>query len=754
MEQGQYSQALPAKIDSKRFQWLPTATSSQVSESDEGGLNLGQVFAALRRRLPAIVGVTVVVTSAALLKALTSTPSYQAGFEILTKPVTVESQVLSSVPQTLSNKEERQAPEKGIDETKLKVLISPRILAPLAKELQSRYPDLTYKALAANLVVTQIPNSEILGVTYKDQDPEKVKAVLNLVSDAYLNYSLEERLADIRQGIEFVNAQLPQLQKRVEDTQDQLQSFRQKYNLIDPDSAGKQLAEQTSSIGQQRLENQVKLNEAQALYLDLARQLSQGSGESAAASALSENTRYQSLLTQILTVESDTAKEASLFREDTPNIRVLRDQKQNLLPLLNRERQRVQQEVASKIRELEYRRQILAQAEEQLNRRVKQLSVVSRQYTDIQQNLKISTDNLNQFLAKREALRIDAGQRKTPWQLLTAPSKPVPSADNVKNTAALGAILGLLLGVGVALLLDKFSNVIHTPKELKETTKFPILGVIPFNSDLEGVENLAVSKDVAGLVQQARQRFGFNQDVKPHQYISSPFLEAFRSLYANILLLGSDTRIRSFVISSSIPGEGKSTVALYLAQAAAELGQKVLLVDTDLRLPQLHHRLKLANTSGLSNVISLDLDVEQVIQRSPVESNLFVLTAGQIPPDPTKLLSSQKMQNLMTQFKETYDLVIYDSSPLLGLADTKLLAARTDGIAMVVEIGRTKSSLLVQALDELKLSSVAVLGTIANASKEYVTGLADSYHRHYVPDQIAQPQHERNGTPTEMRSDR
>ncbi len=170
-------------------------------------------------------------------------------------------------------------------------------------------------------------------------------------------------MADVRQGIDFVNAQLPQLQKRVEDIQDRLQSFRQQYNLIDPESTGKQLAEQTSTIGQQRLEAQVKLNEARALYIELDKQLFQPSNESAAASALSENTRYQNLLNQILSVESDIAKDSSLFRSDTPNIQVLRDQRQNLLPLLRREGQRVQGEVASRIRELKARNQILAQAE-------------------------------------------------------------------------------------------------------------------------------------------------------------------------------------------------------------------------------------------------------------------------------------------------------------------------------------------------------------------------------------------------------
>lgn len=721
---------------SRRFQWLPLANTSQPNDDDEGGLNLGQVVASLRRRIFIIAGVTTVVTSLALLKALTSKPVYQSGFEILTKPVTVENQVISSVPQTLSKDQQQEAGAKGIDETKLKLLKSPIILSPIVKQLQPQYPDIDVDSLAGGLIVKGTTTSEILGVSYQDKDPDKVKAILSLVSDAYLRYSLEERLADVRQGIDFVNTQLPQLQKRVEAIQDQLQGFRQQYNLIDPESKGKQLIEQTTTIGQQGLETQVKLNEARALYLSLSKELAQQTDGSAASSALSDNARYQKLLSQILEVESQQAAESSLFLDKSPNVQVLRTQQENLLPLLQREGRRVQEEVGSKIRELEARSQILSQTSTGLNQQVKQLSAISRQYVDIQRELTIATENLNQFLTKREALRIDAGQRKTPWQLLTPPTEPVPSSADVKRSALLGAILGLLLGIGVALLLEKLSNVLHTPDDIKTTTKLPILGVIPFNPELTELETLlpldkvTSLADMGGLVQQMRQRLGFDSSKRSSPYASSPFQEAFRSLYTNILLLSPDERIRSLVISSATPGEGKSTTAIYLAQAAAALGQRVLLVDADLRLPQLHNRLELENVYGLSTIISSDLDFERVVQTSLLDSNLSILTSGQVPPDPTKLLSSKKMQNLMEQFKAAYDLIIYDTPPILGLADVKLLALRTDGVVMVVGLDKVKTSIVTQALDTFKSSSIQLLGAVANGSKESAPSTYSSYHRY------------------------
>ena len=743
MENHQNSQPLPPENSTARkFQWLPPINPAQSSEEDEGGLNLGQVFSTLKRGLPVIIGVTIVVTSAAMLKALSSKPIYQAGFEILTKPVTAESQVISSARQTSGNEERGTASESTVDATKLKLLKSPKVLAPIADQLKSKYPTITEEELATNLsVVIPVPTSEILAVSLQDANPEKVKAILKLVAAAYLNYSLEERLADVRQGIDFVNAQVPQLHQRVDAVQDRLQTFRQQYNLIDPDSTAKRLSDQTNTVSQQGLETRIKLNEARALYNDLQQLLRQS--DDPASIALSGNARYQALLSQLLTVEGEIAKESSLFKDNTPNVQVLKEQQQNLVPLLQREGRRVQEEVASQIRALEYRDRILGESANQLNQQVKQLSVVSRRYTDIQQELKIATDNLNQFLTKREALRIDAGQRKTPWQILTPPGEPIPSAANVKRTTILGVILGVLMGIGVALLLDKLSSVLHDPEEIKEISKFPVLGVIPFSRELEDIEELGSLRkltsfgDIGGLMQQMGQKIGLNNGAKSRYYTASPFLEAFRSLYTNIRLLSSDTQVRSIVISSSTPAEGKSTISVHLAQAAAALGQRVLLVDTDLRRPKVHEQLGLVNTSGLSNAISSNLEVERLIQQSPGESNLFILTAGQIPPDPTKLLSSQKMQNLMEQFKAAYDLVIYDTPPLVGLADTKLIASKTDGIVMVVRLGKTKRSVLSKALEGIKLFSVPVLGMVINGSREQ-NSLTEPYYQ-YQPMELESP---------------
>ena len=216
--------------------------------------------------------------------------------------------------------------------------------------------------------------------------------------------------------------------------------------------------------------------------------------------------------------------------------------------------------------------------------------------------------------------------------------------------------------------------------------------------------------------------------VKDHsQYESSKFLEALRVLHTNIQLLSSDEPIRSIVISSATPAEGKSTIAFHLAQTAAAMGQRVLLVDADLRRPRIHSLSNLNNLWGLSSIISGSMPVETAIRQMPSMSELSVITAGPIPPDPTKLLSSQKMKQLITDFHSSFDLVIYDAPPLVGLADASLLASHTDGIVLVARMHKTDRSMLAQALDSLKMTRSNILGMVLNWHKSNGLGYYNYY---------------------------
>jgi len=686
---------------------------------EEGGLQLGQILSTLRRKALLILGMSTVMAVLAQVSAMREDPIYTSGFEILTQSVTAESEVVSSVPDTLTSRQQ-DAQTNVLDATKIKVLRSPSVLRPVVEQLEPKYPGLTYEGLIAGLGV-QATGQDILLVTYTHGNSEFVADVLDAVSEAYLNYSLEQRQRDIRQGIAFVEEQLPDLEARVANQQAKLQRFRQAYNLINPDVLANQYSSQASALAQQQLDTQTQLDEAKLLYAELQQELESQSPELAGSSVLSNNPRYQRLLDQLLDIDSKLAQESALYLEGSPEIQLLQEQRQSLLPLLQREGLRVQRNVLSQIRELENRGQAIAQSIEETNQGIKQLSSITREYNEIQRELQIATDNLDQFISQREGLRIDASQRQIPWQLLTPPADPQPSAASLKRSLILGAVLGFLLGVGIALALDKLSNVIRSTKEIKNITKLPILGVIPHNQGLKlASEIYSVSNTYFPLPDQ----------------VPAPFLEAFRSLYTNIRLLSPGSPIKTLAITSPTPSSGKSTVALYLAQSAASMGKKVLLIDTDLRRPMLNRYLGLESAKGLTDLIAGDSALEDVIHPIPWESNLSVITSGTRPPDPAKILASQNMQDLVQQCREHYELIIFDTVPLLGLADTYVLSPFTEGFLLVVRLNELKRVVLEQALESLRVAKIPMLGAIANGSED---SALSSYSYYYNNDNDAVP---------------
>lgn len=689
-------------------------------ENEEGGLNLGQVSATLRRRSLLIMGITGIVAAGAVIKAEQDPLVYQGKFEILTKPFSAESQVTANVPQSLgsigSNQQVTLPPSSENDiKTTIKVLQSPGVLSSVIQKLNSQYPDLDYESLLENLTIATTEKN-ILEVEYRSANQQQTQQVIQALAQAYLDYSLKERRADIEQAIQFVQARIDEengLKSQVELWQNKLAIFRRINNLVEPEKKVAEVSSHIASWTQQKLENKVQLEQMLAQYQNLQQELAQQPTERAGNSVLSANTRYQKILDAIQEIEIEQKKSSAVFTNIVPTIQTLNQKKANLLPMLQAEEQRVLRDFQSRIAELEARDQSIQQKINALNSYLKRLATLSRDYDRIQQELKIANDNLNQFLAKRQALQIELSQKQQPWKLLN-PQAVEPEAfeveglsPNAKTNLALGGMLGLLLGTGAALLIDKLSNLFYTTKDIKEVTTLPLLGVIPLQKELQ------------------------NSNIKDQSFKLPEFFEVFRSLYTNILLLGSDSPIRSLVISSATPGEGKSTIAIQLAQAAAAMGQRVLLVDADLRFPTLHKLVGSMNIQGLTDVISHDLDWQNAIEKSPQEENLYIISAGQIPPDPIRLLASQKMQDLMDELQINFDLVIYDTPNLLGVADANLLAAHTNGMILVTELGKLKRTLFQQALEELQIAGTPMLGIVANKSKEDIPATSIYYRQYY-----------------------
>ena len=716
------------------LQLSPSQIVPAVSMEDaEGGLNVGQLLRTLQRKWLLILGITLATTAAAAAKVLTDTPTYSGSLEILVQPLSAETEVISNIPETLTSGEQR--PTNSLDQDLLKILTSPSVLEPVVEEVQTRYPQfcnapaaavdqpgvmdkLCYNSIRQGLQVSPAAkDSDILQASFQDPDPQKVVAILEAVEDAYLKYSLSSKQADINRGIEFVEQKLPDLRGKVDTLQGQLQNLRLDNDIIDPDSRGSQLSSQVSGFSQEQLEVRVQLEQLRNVRQDLSQQIQQP-GETAASSALAQNPRYQTLLNSLLELDSQIAEASTLYLDTSPDMQVLREQRQNLLTLLAQQGQQSEQEVVSQIRELEAREQALNETLQGLTTGVDDLSGISREYTDIQRELEVATENLSQFLAKREALEIDAAQREIPWEIVTPPTNPSPQPVSLPQNLLLGGMLGLLLGTGAALLLDKSGGVLHSNDEIQRTTRLPVLGRIPAqrSKTAEEKESMAESVQYVGAnIRADRNGFGSNVELGENPlssgYANDPFAESFRSLFTNLRLLNSPNLIRSIAVSSVMPGEGKSTVALHLAEAAAAMGQRVLLIDADLRNPQIHNYLELSNEKGLTNLFSGESN-PALIQKFLPEPNLYVIAAGSAPFEPARLFSSRSMKRFTEKVRAKFDLVIYDTPPLLGQSDAYLVANNTDGLLLVTQPGKLKQPLLDRAMEQLRIADINVLGMV------------------------------------------
>lgn len=269
----------------------------------------------------------------------------------------------------------------------------------------------------------------------------------------------------------------------------------------------------------------------------------------------------------------------------------------------------------------------------------------------------------------------------------TAPASP--SSPNTKLNLGLGVLLGLTVGLGTAILRSLLDNRIRGEADLQHVTAAPLLGRIAF-------EPSAASSPL--LTQSPSQ---------------SPRAESFRQLRTNLQFANAAGQAKTIVVTSSLPGEGKSTTAANIAIALSEAGQSVCLVDADLRRPMINEYLGLERNAGLTTALIGNADLDELLQPWG-DSNLFVLTSGQIPPNPSELLGSDGMKALLVRLEDIFDAVIVDAPPLLPVTDAAVLSRHADGVILVVGTEKVKRQDLQKSIDTLALVDTNLMGIVLN----------------------------------------
>ncbi|MBD2492263.1 polysaccharide biosynthesis tyrosine autokinase [Aulosira sp. FACHB-615] len=691
----------------------PQAMPVNWGEEEEENFSIKDWLNVLKRRSLVIVGVSMAVMTFVVVNVMLSKQprEYESNFLMLVEPINNDNEPVNIV-------QDNNPKTSTLDyDSQILVLKSPELMTNILEQLRVSYPNLTYKSLLQALTINRLGETKIIDVRYRAEDPNQVKAILDVISKDYIEYSQKRRQTKLRQGLQFIDKQLPSIQSRVNQIQQELQIFRQRYNFNNPDNQGDLLDKQANSLAEARQNINLQLTQVR-------NQLSHLQSDNGKTTVLNTASLYQKLLDQVTELNSQIATESTILQDANPKLQTLKEKRDSLIPVLQQEGQRFlsvrEAELKTQLQSLDLQSNEIAKLETQVAQQRKQVPILARRYTEIQRKLQFANESLNRFLSTRENLEIQISQTELGWQLIQPPLQPslVTASSRVRNLI-IGFFISLAAGIGVALLLEKIDNSYHSVIKLKKKINFPLLGNVPFDNEVKALQS-RTSKSKFFPIKIFNSLLEGSQDTdisiaQEYSSYSTEFLDALRFLYTNIQQIKPDSQVRSLVVSSVTPGDGKSIVAFYLAQTATAMGLRVLLVDANLRQPMVHNLANLKNLWGLSSLLSTNLPVSEVIHKLPSMEQLSLITAGPAPDDPIKLLASEKMKQLMADFQDDYDLVIYDAPHFFGLSDVSVLSPYTDGVLMVVRVGKTDASVIEQALDYLRILPLNILGVVSNS---------------------------------------
>ena len=706
--------------------------SSPSLENSEGGLDISEAKNTILRKLPLIASITVAMTSIAFLKTLVFPSPYIASFELLPETVNIETKVTSSDNNSGKTREEITSVE--LDDVQLKILKSPTVISQAVNSLKNKYPELDYQSLTQGLTIEFIRNSQnkknVLFVKYEHPDREQVADVIEVLTQTYLDYSADKRQSGVQRGITFLDKQIPIVSSQVNQLENQLQTLRDRYNFIEPGVSLDPITSRSTLMSQEQDAVASELQKLRLQLKNLDRELRTQPTSSPTAIQLA-TPRYQGLLDRLREIDVEIGSKSAIYQNRAVEMQVLNEERQRIVGLIEQAGAAIRQQLENDIRTLENRQRLAQQESNKLRSQLQNWSTVADDYKNLETKLTLAKSQLNEFTLQRDTLAIDAAQQQAPWQLLSPPGEPYSNDLGLGNRLLLGSSFGLLLGMGLALMLDKYQKIVYTSAKVEEITNLPVLGNIP-HTPKTGVLSLL---EQAKRQQYQKQLPSSDLYLEPEEReLTCPdffpaSVEAFRSFAANLGLLNFktdsefirfDNSLKSLAITSAVSGEGKSTVALNLARAAASMGKRVLIVDADVRSKvRLTESLGLESEVGLKNLLERNSPslVMKHIKQSPLDDNLYVLTSGfdeLTRGDNSRMLASGQMYLLMEELKENFDLVIYDLCAVVGYADVNLVAAKTDGVVMVTGLGKIDKTLLSRAVEQLRMCNVPILGIAAN----------------------------------------
>jgi succinoglycan biosynthesis transport protein ExoP len=417
----------------------------------------------------------------------------------------------------------------------------------------------------------------------------------------------------------------------------------------------------------------------------------------------------------------------NLYGPNYPKVQRLAAQQKELDEDLAKARKTATESVQQDYNTAQSRVELLQEALDKQKAQANDLAEKLVQYHILQHDAESNKQLYDGLLQKLKEAGITAGLRSSNIRVVDPALAPsYPSRPQKGRNILLGLLVGLVGGVGLALLREYLDNTVKSPDDIEALTGLPSLAVVPSMPGLNGHD-----KRLSRLAREANLQGASGSRVELLSYMQpkSQISEAFRALRTSLLLSQADHPPQVILVTSALPREGKTTAAVNLAVTLAQLGDRTLLMDSDLRKPGIRRALNLTmgKDVGLSSYLAGVSSLDEVMMPHPTISNLVALTTGPVPPSPADLLSSHRMREGIAELRRRFKFIVIDSPPIMAATDAVILSALTDGVLLVVRSGTTPKEAFTRTRDLLAAVKCRLLGVVLNA----VDSSAPDYYYSY-----------------------